>query len=219
MWAVDACPSTGAAYPSLSSAAISATDRPRAGAPRGRTNPSTISRSSGSISNACAANRENCWRASATACCTARPELYVIALPLLPGDGGAVDELAEITWTASTGTPNVSAAITANPLATPLMSMTPVMTVIVPSGSRRHVAAAGSMVASHTPIASPTPSPAGRSARSCPHRVPAQRVEAFDPADPWPDLSGRRSMPFGHEVRHAELDRIDGQPLGELVHE
>ena len=59
----------------------------------------------------------------------------------------------------------------------------------------------------------------GKVCPECPHRVPAQRVEAFDPADPWPDLSGRRSMPFGHEVRHAELDRIDGQPLGELVHE
>ena len=41
-------------------------------------------------------------------------------------------------------TPNASAAIVAKPVSTPLMSAAPVITVRLPSASRRQAAAAGS---------------------------------------------------------------------------
>ena len=124
-----------------------------------------------------------------------------------------------MTVTCSTGTPNASAAMMANPLAAPLMSTAPVTTVSVPSGSRRHVAAAGCIEPGHTPIASPIPSPGGRRSRR--------------PQAGWCLSLSRHSMaPIGGQgaslacrspsvTRFAarKIDRIDAEAPGELVDE
>ena len=85
----------------------------------------------------------------------------MILLPPLTPAYGALAVSALTTRTRSALTPNASAAIAAKVVWTPVMSATPVMTVIFPSESSRQAAAAGSYPPGHHPIARPTPSSSG----------------------------------------------------------
>ena len=81
--------------------------------------------------------------------------------PLAPAYGPD-DVSAVTTRTLSGSSPNAAAAMTANPELTPLMSAAEVTTVIDPSVSTRHTAAAGSFPPGQCPSAIPIPSPSGR---------------------------------------------------------
>ena len=135
--------------------------------------------------------------------------------PALDGDRGALSVSAAMTLTFDRSMPKASAAIVANPVATPVMSTTPVMIVIVPSASRRHMAAAG-CDAGHTPIPTPTLRPSAGS----PFRARA------DGSGPCGAPLRRRSVPSSRHrpsrrpadgVAAAQLDGIDPELRRELV--
>ena len=146
----------------------------------------------------------------------ARPAEYVTTEPPLIGERGA-DDVSDATMLMRLGwMPSVSAAIVAKPDATPLMSTTPVMTVTVPSPSRRHIAAAGSLPPGQTPRERPTPSPAGRFLRSLPQRMVGQAAGPPG-AEADPRLAVDHRVAGDDGVALAQRDRVDIELRGDLV--
>ena len=94
------------------------------------------------------------------------PTVYVTFEPPLAPEYGPELVSAVTTRTWSGERPKASAAITAKPEFTPLMSAAAVTTVIDPSAFTRQTAAAGSLPPGQYPSASPIPSSSGSEPRS-----------------------------------------------------
>ena len=131
-----------------------------AGTPLTLMAPFRSSRSSMAASSSSAASSNNCWRASMAAISTAAPTVKMILLPPEEPAYGALSESKRATETASVDVPRISAAIMARLVSVPEMSTDPTWSVIEPSASIRHPAAAGSEPLDQPPTATPRPSPA-----------------------------------------------------------